>query len=206
MKSKTKQIQFGLTLLLITIALLVLGMQRIYADLTYNIVDYPTHQNGHSLTGSIITLDSATDDGILTNSEIVDWSFSVQGPVSLGASKADNPSLTPFDGIVNISPTEITLAFPDPVTVVNEIRFNSSTGVNVLEYIRVNDFEGAGVFSIYRAELDQPGNITAWDDFGINSLGGNDPWIVASIEIPEPITSTLALTALLVTFGRRRTH
>jgi hypothetical protein len=55
----------------------------------YQLVDYPADQDGNSLSGTITTTDSAPLDSILDTAEILEWQWSITGPIPVVASSSD---------------------------------------------------------------------------------------------------------------------
>lgn len=188
-------------------AIIILSLQSAYASRTYNFIDYADAQNGHTLSGSIVTVDSAADDGVLSNSEIVDWNFTVQGPLSYSVSSDESTSLAPITGLVNISSTSITLPFPEVDPGINALSFAASTSMRELDYFRISDQFFVGFLGIYRSSLNANNTAgRAWEidvDLISGGLGGNDPWVIATI-VPEPATLTLAVPLLLSQIFFRR--
>ena len=165
----------------------------VHADLTYQLTDNVAEQNGHSLTGQIVTTDSAPDDGVLDVGEVLSWNYSVSGPTPLAA----NDLATNILGIVSISPTAITLSEPTIDPSINELQLG--VGNESLLYTRIVDIGGAGVFDIYRAS---DGNNEAWDFVDPVFEGALDgTWTIATL-VPEPsgnalVASGIAMIALL---------
>ena len=168
---------------------------------TYQLINYPVEQQGHTLAGSIVTLDSAPDDGLLDAAEIVDWSFTVQGPKSFSASKSDPGSATIVSGMVGISDTSITIASPfaDGQLLMNDLRLE--VGDERLRYFRFTNFafQPFEVVDFYDAQ--NAINSTAWQSSS-SVLGGNDPWVIA--EVPEPSSASIALALLFLPCMYRR--
>ena len=61
------------------------------ADLTYHLVDFPDQQNGHGLSGSITTDGTL---GVLSASNILDWTWSISGPTNFTISDAHGTVVT----------------------------------------------------------------------------------------------------------------
>lgn len=176
------------------------------ASLIYSFEDYANFQNGHTLSGTITTTDSAPDDGLLVSAEILDWSFSVIGPNGFSASKNANSPPEVF-GEVGISATQITIGFPPNEPEANELNFQTGLGqFPQLRYLQINDPFGAGVIEQYEAGLSG----SAWQTFP-NALGGN-PWVVATAAVtaaplPEPsslLVWSLASSLVGLMWWRRR--
>ena len=184
------------------------GVSIAHGDLIYTIQDYPAFQNGHSLSGTITTLDTAPDDGLLMSPEIVDWSFSVTGPNGFSLFKMIN-NLPEVTGVVNISPTEITIGWPLQDPSVNEFQLAGAPGGGqFLRYLFVNDIFGAGTFEQYEAH--DANNSEAWQTFpAINQLGGGQAWVIATaVAVPEPSPVILlaSLSLPMIIYQRRRMH
>ena len=75
------------------------------ANIIYSIENHAATQDGHSLSGTIVTTSAAPTDGVLMAAEIVSWNFSVTGPSSFSASSTDVGASINLVGTVNITPT-----------------------------------------------------------------------------------------------------
>lgn len=189
-------------------AVVALPVPGVRAALIYDFVNYPADQNGHALTGTITTADTAPDDGVLMAAEILAWEFEVTGPDALSGSSSDAGASQIVFG-ATITPTEIVFPFPPPTSSeIYEFRFRGSDGE--LGYLRAYEPVGIGVFSWYRAIHSHPGP-EAWFTYeplmgepvfeGLSSF----PWIVAT-RVPEPAGAMLlcSLAGAGLILGRRR--
>ena len=167
----------------------------------YSVEDYPAFQNGHNLSGTITTTNSAPNDGLLMSAEIVNWCYTVTGPdgFSITQANATQPEVT---GNVSISPTQITIGLPVNDGVKNELAFFNGSGntSSFVRYLQVNDIFGAGIIEQYDA---QTNGTQAWQTFPLSPTGlGGIPWVVATA-VPEPNAFCL-LSLLVVLLGARR--
>jgi hypothetical protein len=90
-------------LLLLLIAGGAIAPPASWGEITYNIANYPTVQNGYTISGTMTT-DGGT--GLITNSDVLTWDISV---TSSGSPLfALTPSDSDFSGIFLATPTTIT--------------------------------------------------------------------------------------------------
>ncbi len=183
------------------------------AVLIYDFASYPADQDGHSLAGTIVTTDSAPNDGFLMDAEILSWAFEVSGPRGFSSSSSDPSSDAQVFGNVAITTTEITMAYPQTLGDTNDLQFYGNNFGSRLAYFRVNDPFLVGVFSTYTANRNRlNANDAAWTVN--NPLMNNSPqtsidapWVIAT-RVPEPtgftLMCTLAGPALFVIARRRR--
>lgn len=169
-------------------------------DIIYTMEDHPAFQNGHSLSGTITTTDTAPDDGLLLSSEIVDWAFSVSGPNAFTAAKSTGSPAPVVTGAVGISPTAITMQFPVIDPSVNELTFSQMAGGPTIRYLQVLDFTGPGVFGEYSGIATAGSD--AWQSLP-DETGLGNPWLIATA-VPEPGPVALWCVATLVIFLRLR--
>jgi hypothetical protein len=183
-----------------------------HASRIYTFVNYPDEQSGHTLSGQIVTSDTAPDDGVLVASEILSWEYMIEGPSPLVATSADyDLDATFIKGTVFISATEISLAAPAAnVAIENSLELRRITNVGTTrpnhslfwgrlsqpvpaERYQARSFSDASTFS------------GAWADFAPASLGPGD-WVLATRAIPEPGTWMLLSLAALGVTGLNRTR
>jgi hypothetical protein len=143
--------------------------------ITLNLVDYPTLQNGWTLSGSI-TLDMAGTS--LSSGDIVSWSYTLtNGGQMISASSADSGAIGAATGTFSATTTELRL--PSGSAIVLE------DGNQTLEY----NFGASGVV-VYRSDTDvNPQTIFQWQAFNPDLDTNADGWLVASV--PEPASLTL---------------
>ena len=63
----------GQKIAFVTVAMMFGLQPPVFADIVYSLNNYPSVQDGGSLSGSIIVSDNAPDDGVLTETEILAW-------------------------------------------------------------------------------------------------------------------------------------
>ncbi len=210
--------------LVLSLALIALAASQASAGYVYNLVNYPTAQNGYTLSGTITTTINSGTLGYdlpypyvspyisafeftITNAsnQIVD-----SGSWSSGQA-FNNPTFPPYGpdfvfGIVDISPTAITV--PDQYTSAGY----SPAGYNVLSLYDVGGPFGAGYNILNYArgfgaqDVDQYGvyDLHLWraaaDPGALTALESpGDVWTVATAAptvTPEP--STLVMSAILL--------
>ena len=86
----------------------------IFADVVYNLNSYPSEQNNGALSGSITVTDTASNDGSLTDAEILRWTWTAQDATAentLSASSTDPGALGSVRGAI-ITPSDILLPAP----------------------------------------------------------------------------------------------
>lgn len=162
------------------------------ASLIYNLVNYPSVQNGGTLSGFMRVLDTAPDDGILSEDEVVSWFWSATHPTngSTSLTSAEGELLIFRPAHVGITPAAITLSAGQPDGLASIISLFSGVDARSLTYRRT---EFGDVYS-----ATQTNGTPVWSTANPppGSLGG-DPWIIAqSVAIPEP--SPVALESMLV--------
>ena len=99
----------------------------IFADSVYDLNNYPSQQGGGTLTGSITVLDSAADDGVLVEAEIVKWDFVATNSAfpfprliagssvdALLGSRVQASNISIDDDSITIHVTEHCVQSPDP--------------------------------------------------------------------------------------------
>lgn len=165
-----------------------------HADLVYDFYNHPLDQNGHSLSGTITTTDTAHADGSLTAGEVISWSWSTSGSNPISGSSSDLNSSTLINGWVSISPTEITLAQPN---IMSQEQYGLVLSGSAGRLIWVRDEDGFGGFTeLFEAQ-------GSWQSYS-PGMSNTDPWLVATVStVPEP-SSGLALLALVGYCLRRR--
>ena len=95
-----------------TLLLVAFACQIAAADITYNLVDHGVPD--HTLTGTITVLDTAADDGILTEAEVSSWAVAVSGTLINFSIDSDSgsPNLVITDN-VSITSEMITIEAAD---------------------------------------------------------------------------------------------
>jgi hypothetical protein len=163
------------------LALLLGGTGEVAADFIYDIQNYPSLQNGFTLSGTITT---DIDTGTLSGADIKAWTITITPAVGSGTTFDSTMSGSNVLGTngVDVSPTAITLS-------AGVLTFNDAVNFSPLQYNR-------GANNLYISKPD--GNTTNWFDFlGPTALGG-DPWIIATAETSAtPAPSTLVMSSIL---------
>ncbi len=184
-----------------TIALL-LAVPRLAeaGPITYTIVNYPADENGATLSGSITT-DGTFGD--LAKADITSWTFTItpSGGMAETASSSDAKSNVGITGDVVASQSSITLAGPTMLSSDNILQLvvqgNGTSGGYKLSYHRnlnAEDFASGTFQGIANTQ-----NI--WLT-GSPSMGGTDPWVIATA-VPEPSSLILAALGALGVIGCR---
>ncbi len=173
------------------------------AALIYDLANYPADQNGHSLSGTITTTDTAPDDGQLLATEILSWEIDVIGPHGFSGAMSDANSNTLAAGVA-ITPTEIVLPYPQIIGVYDFQLYIKDHAAR-LAYVRAHEPFGVGFFSFYTAE--RPAAPDAWhvvEPLMNNSPPnhGTAPWVVGT-RVPEPSSLMLLCSLAGVALFRR---
>jgi hypothetical protein len=148
-------------------------------SIIYDIQNYPSQQNGHTLEGTITTDGQI---GPLAFSDITSWSVTIDNTITFRSTDAG--SSTVLLGDVQATSTSITLSAP------------ASINPN---YLSLGDLQGilswqraAGTtLGIYGAIYVPVGNL--WTTTS-TTLGGNDPWVIAAV--PEPSSLWMAVSGI----------
>ena len=167
--------------------------------IAYDIQNYPAEQNGHTLSGLIITDGTI---GALATSNILSWTVTIDSSITFsgGASSAG------IVGDVEASATQITMAQPpaSPGLIGHTELFLGSDASHFLLWVRnTAPPPGGAHINVYKAVNGDPLN-PVWDTNPEDSLGGTDPWVIA--ENPEPASLTLMSVGgvALLGYGWRR--
>ena len=155
-------------------------------------------QNGYNLSGSIVVLDTATNDGILTEDEVVDWEWTAIGSLPLEGAYQIDP-------IVNHLPTQMENIEIDSAAIYLPIGTGS---LFVLEEYK----QGLGrdpdriIFGTSGGDIDRQARywLSLTDEGDIGSLPwssnlGNtsSKWVIA-VRVPEPTALLLITTAVFI--------
>jgi len=175
---------------LAAVALLLCGTGEAFADLfTYDFQNYPSFQNGFTLSGTITT---DIDTGTLTAPDITAWSITITSAGGSATTYDSTMSGSSVSGSVTVNPTAIT-ATTDEV-----LAFGDASGYSPLQYNRDTP-------NYYYISYPSPGNINWFDSLGPTSLGG-DPWIIATAPtsaVPEPSNLTVFVIGMAGIAGYR---
>jgi hypothetical protein len=161
-------------------------------DITYNLVNYPTEQNGYSLSGQITTDGTI---GPLAGSNVVSWAVEVNGTSSF------HDGITEVDGYpLDATPTELRLLGGQ--TAGDELVLSSQNEMDMLVYTIDYQWASGDCFGSEWCDLNGK---TMWDD---PLYSEPLPWVIAqTATVPEPSAFALlgtALAALSVVCLRRR--
>jgi PEP-CTERM motif len=142
-----------------------------HADITYNLLDHPTLENGYTLTGTI------TIGALGQVSSINAWTVEIlnQGTLITTFSSSTAGANTNISGDLEATDTTLTLS-SNSVLQMNISNFNGNNGLNYIPAV-----------NIYLA-TDPFAPTTYW-----NTTIPNQPFIIAT-SVPEP--STLAIAGL----------
>lgn len=158
--------------LIILVSSVMLFPSLAYGEVIYNFMNYPNDQGGHTLSGSLTTVGTAADDGLLAVNEIVSWQVEIDGADGFSHS-SDEGGVVWIDGTVKITPTEITLDHVE--NEIHTFELLTDSHQEVLRYLRISDIFGAGVFDHYSAN-------PAWENNDPTISGASDSWVLASAD------------------------
>ena len=164
--------------------------------ITYDIVNYPAEQSGHTLSGLIITDGKI---GALAASDILSWTVTIDaGTPNAFTKSGTGSSSAKVTGDVEASGSQITLAQPAPGAI-ND--FDLIDGPFDLDWTRASTHVGFHD-NRYSAVNTSPASVF-WSNNPGDTLGG-DPWVIA--ETPEPASLTLMSVGgvALLGYGWRR--
>ncbi len=162
------------------------------SSITYDIQNYPSLQNGYTLSGTITTDGHL---GTLTQADITSWSYVVSGgPDGFTAAGSGAGTGVLIEGLGLVASTnQLTLADPGP-QLFNVLSLLGNGG-------HVSWTEGgdaAGFVNNYYA-FNNVGKTTVWNTFPTDASFGGPPWIIAKAQITsvaEPGSCTMALVGL----------
>ena len=202
-------------LTVVIIGVMFMFQPPVFADSVYDFNNYPSEQDGGTLTGSITVLDTAADDGVLVEAEIVDWDFVATNPAFPLLSPIAGSSVAPVLGssvqVSNISIDDDFITIGTPSDGLDHrlslIEFSGSDGdQGRLTWRRTPDLEDYFVHvTEHCTPIADPTDPMAvcFADFHLRlwqtspaSLGG-DPWVIAT-KVPEPTTLILIVQAALL--------
>jgi len=165
--------------------LLTLSPAVLAGSITYDIQNYPTDQNGWTLSGAITT-DGKT--GVLAPSDILSWTWTITGgqldevgpipPIivnSTDVSAGTNPSN------LEATPTQILLPPGGVLSLVAEVEILGAGTSTSITYYRGQQPPFYSTEVQLLGTREPPVNPWSTDN---PSMGGTDPWVIASV--PEP--------------------
>jgi len=177
--------------------MLLVVPQMTRADLIYNIQNYPSDQNGHTLSGTITTDGTI---GTLTASNIVSWVVTFDGTDTFRSTDpggkiayyltdlvANSVNLTVGTG----ADLGLFVLPPNPSNLTAGVQWSNSGPDSTVDY--------------YSAQYSTPITNILWEDSMHNpppSFGGTNPWVIGiaqSTAVPEP--STFVGAGLVVVCG-----
>jgi hypothetical protein len=173
---------------LLAIVLALVGVDAAHAGfITYDLVNYPSLQNGWTLSGTITTDGTI---GALSNSDVVAWAYSATKSGTTFSASSTESGASVFAQDLTASATQLTLADTQVVT----------TGFNLLSQFRSQSL-GYGSPSPSTDPnyyyLQTPVGQLQWSTefFGEPPApSGGGLWVIA--ETPEPASILLVLTAI----------
>jgi hypothetical protein len=199
-----------------SVGLALFTAAQLKADITYQLIDYPLDQDGHTLSGTITT------DGTIGALGIPSWPMPyAYTHITGGTFQIDNGAvytasfIPPGSGVVEATSDGKIVLYPttDSNEFNNCFSFQHSEpylGGWGLEWY----YDSVSVPTHYYGSVystDTSSTIRVWQTWslpaGENHIANNDPWVLAQI-VPEPATLWLLITALLgfVGFARVRCH
>jgi hypothetical protein len=169
----------------------------------YQLVNYPTDQAMHSLSGTITTTDEAPLDSILETAEILDWQWSITGANTTIASRNDFLTDRTMASGIRISPTAIELPLGTPDNpLLRELVLSRETSLaprgayrHTLSWGSRWLIDTQEQFNRYSASSMQGDAIQGYWNTSGASLGP-DSWVIARA-VPEPATLIVGVLAIL---------
>ena len=156
---------------------------------SYNIVNYPTDQNGHNVFGTITTDGTL---GTLAANNIISWSVTIDGTTFTNTDP--NAETLVLGTGLNATLTSITLA-EAATGLVNDLQFEiNNLGVTSpsIDWHRSPSAVPSVNTDFYDGSIAEA---NTW--FTLNpSMGGTNPWLIAAV--PEPSTGLLASIGAVV--------
>jgi hypothetical protein len=200
--------RLGAFCILASIALVSCGTRRTEANTIYNLISFPTLQNGYSLTGTITTdgrLGTLPFDPVtLAYSDIIATSIT---SATNGVSTYQNLHPNDVFGIRNLLATSTGLFLPAGATLFPSPNFFiGSTGYDTVG-IQYDYAASSGVGTLeYFASVDHPTTLTQlWTTSGNNLLNlTGQPWQIAQTTVPEPSAALLLVIGVGMVSGMRR--
>jgi hypothetical protein len=184
------------------------GTTTAQANITYNLISFPSLQNGYSLTGTITTdgrLGTLPfDPSTLAYSDIIATSIT---SVTNGVSTYQNLHPNDVFGIRNLLATSTGLFLPAGDSLFPSPNFYiGSTGYDTVG-IQYDYAVNSGIGSLeYYASVDHPTTLTQlWTNSGNNLLNlTGQPWQIAQTTVPEPSAALLLGAGVATLVGMRR--
>jgi hypothetical protein len=188
--------RFVRALLLALVTCSLLPRLALAENITYNLVNYPTEQNGWNLSGQITT-DGAT--GALTASDIVSWNFTastVGGATYSASSQSADAGIQIFGLLADASKLTLPL---DPGGG-NRVYFWDAPPLPADEVALGYDRRSETFYDL--SVLPDVGSV--WHSPN-PAMGGTDPWVIGSVPTPSSLVGLCSLLGCsLVCFGIRR--
>ena len=152
------------------------------ADITYTLENYTADQSGHTVTGTITT-DGVT--GTITDADIESWTVTID--TTTFSSTMTGASVQLFGTHVQASTTAITLAAG------TNISPNASLELRVITLALADIILYNRPFSEAPNYAGVVNSATLWNTTN-PSMGGTDPWVIATAAtaVPEPSTAIAA--------------
>ena len=186
---------FALIVILGSAGMVFFAAPQLWADMVYQLVNYPLDQGGHTLSGTITT-DGTIGDLGFSDFPVGYYNFRPQfgGHIISATYQIDN------DPLYNV--TYIPNAYCDVVaTATGQILVYPGTSAFALDY----NVPSVGVWDIewynnshYYGSDQASGSV--WQTVNLPATQGhiaqNNPWVIAQV-VPEPATLVLLVTALL---------
>jgi len=173
--------------------LLTLPPAVLAGSMTYDIQNYPTDQNGWTLSGAITT-DGKT--GVLAPSDILSWTWTITGgrldevvepiPPIIVNSTDEGAGINATN--LEATPTQILLPPGGLLVLVAEVEILGAGTITSITYSRGQQPPFYGTEIQLLGTREPPVDPWSTDN---PSMGGTDPWIIASVPtaaVPEPST------------------
>jgi hypothetical protein len=178
--------------IMMVLAGVTVAPREVSAEFIYEVVNYPTLQNGYTITGTITT---SVDQGTRLNSPdiISSWNFTITGPGPPMINTTFTPTTSSLEtsGFIDVSPTAITVSSQQDI-----LQFSIRTGPGFNRIAWVGPGHAVGAES-YQCLLPPGGSVEG--GFLWNSPYDPNTQPVA-VAIPEPSAGVLATIGAVVVF------
>jgi hypothetical protein len=178
----------------LTLSLLIGGAiapRSAKADLTYSLANYPADQGNHTVSGSITTDGNI---GSLTSPDIISWTITID---TTTFTSHDAGFVETFAAGINASATTLTI----PLVLNDDRQLVLSSPIGDVAWDRDATDPRLPPLSTYLGDLN---GTNIWD-IASPSMGGTEPWVIASITptgVPEPSTALVAVFGAVAFLAR----